>query len=777
MKTFPNQTNFSQGELSPLMGGRTELEIYAAGVGKMLNMYSDSRGPAITREGIKRVLERSGTNARVETLPRTASTFFTIILMDLELILIRDIFNPIIEILVAPWTKDQIDDVQVVPLPDGSDIYFLHPEVQPYKLTDNTAAGNSQEFLIDGTFNVPSAGVTDIAVCICGGGGGGSNSVSAPAPGKGGGGGGGGGVIKKIISVVPSEAIIVTIGAGGLISGGNGADSILNSPSQGITTAKGGKGGTLVSGVSTGGLGAEGGGNGGASQIDGENCSAVCGSESFSGGAAPIGSVKYGGGGGGGGYGNGGNGNDNGNGIAASNNTGGGGGAAGGGNFTGGEGGSGRCVITWEISTGNFILAPVVFVAPPANWTGANWPSAGTYYQGRLWLGGAPDQKETFLGSKSNDPENFTIGPLADDAMTYSIEKFGQIEWMESTKNLIIGTGNAEYIVTAEQGLIKPGDIEVDQQSEYGSASIQPAKIGDQVIYVSPDGRKIRAINYNRDNDNWLSKDLTFPSEHITEGIIKDLTWCQNPNNFLWGALKDGSLCCMTYERAYGIIGWHRHETVGEVLGSASGFDGKRSVLIIATERVPGTIEIGFLNFDYKLDSWKESSNIITLFSLYYADGFDHLEGKEVQVLGDGSVHPNRVVGTESSAGAADGVVGRIYLTTPFNKIVAGLQFIPELELLPVDGGSPAGSGISHVKRRNDVSVTLYKSGAPLVNGKRGGDRSPSTPMGTPEPLITGIRKYTGIGWDKSAVVNIKQDLPLPLTVMSVHGSIVKNKL
>jgi len=779
MKTYPNQTNFSQGELSPLMGGRTDLEIYAAGVETMLNMYADSRGPSISREGIKRVLELSGTNARVETLPRTSSTFFTIILLDLQLILIRNIFNPVQEVFVSPWTEDQIDDVQIVPLPDGSDIYFLHPNVQPYKLTDNTAEGNSQEFLSSGTFNVPSTGVNDIAYCMCGGGGSGGNSSTANGS-PGGGGGGGSGVVKGIVSVVPSEVLTITIGAGGpavtTAAGSDGGDTTLVVPSVGTITAAGGKTGSIA----LAGNGSEGGGNGGASGgFKGDSCSAVCGSESFSGGSGSGGIGNPGGGGGAGGYGEGGSGLS---GSAAPNSGGGGAGARGPddegmGLDSGGAGGSGRCVLTWEISTGVFILTPVSFTAPPANWTGTNWPSAGTYYQGRLWLGGAPDQKETFLGSKSNDPENFTIGTLADDALNHSIERFGQIEWMESTKNLIIGTGNAEYIVTAESGLIKPGDIEVNQQSEYGSASIQPAKIGDQVVYVSPDARKIRAINYNRDNDNWLSKDLTFPSEHITKGLIKDLTWCQNPNNFLWATLKDGTLCCMTYERSYDIIGFHRHSTYGKVLSTTSGFDGIRNVLILATERTDGNIEIGYFNFDYKLDSWAESFTVTESGGLYYVEGFDHLEGMTVQILADGSVHPDRVVGAESSIGAGDGSTGRIYLTKSFNKITAGLQFISELELLPVDGGSPAGSGVSHIKRRNEIGINLLESGIPLVNGDRGDDRSPSTPMGTPEPLVTGIREYTGLGWDKKATVSIKQDLPLPLKVLSVHGSIAKNKL
>ena len=80
-KITPNQSSFSQGELSPLMYGRTDLELYAAGVKTMVNMVADSRGPAKWRGGMKYHSSYSGTNARIKTIETSSNSFLTLLLI------------------------------------------------------------------------------------------------------------------------------------------------------------------------------------------------------------------------------------------------------------------------------------------------------------------------------------------------------------------------------------------------------------------------------------------------------------------------------------------------------------------------------------------------------------------------------------------------------------------------------------------------------------------------------------------------------------------------
>lgn len=804
-KYTPNQYSFSSGEISPLMKGRSDTDTYSKGLTTLRNMYSDSRGPAKNRESLRFILNlASSTDARIESFERNGELVI-FIFTDLEFHLVRTIDSPVITTFVAPWTAAQVNDIYITPLPDGRVFYFFHPNVEPHKFVDSLGSIVTQEFLASGNFTVP-ANITSLSVCVCGGGGGGGEGTSpAGLNSCGAGGGGGSGVVKNTaVVVVPGEVIPIVIGAGGLGNvaspgpgggpGGVGENSTFTAVSATITSigGGGGEGGNITTAL--GGIGGSGGGNGGSADYgsfivgqDGAACTFICGGSSFLGGIGgqvTASNLSTGGGGGGGGFGIGGNGGE---GLAATTNgtpgvLGGGGGGGRSRGSNGADGGQGKVTVTYVLLGGGSSLDPVSFIAAPVEWTNENWPSCATYHQSRLVMAGEPDQSERIIGSKTGLPEDLTIGTTDEDAFSFIMENYGNIEWLVSAKQLLLGSVNGEYVITANGGVITPSDIQILQQSSYGSASIQPVKIGDQVIYVSPDRRKVRAMNYEERQTNWMSVDLTFDSEHITKGLIRDLAWAQHPNNLLWVTLEDGTMACLSYERGTGIQGWHRHETSGKILGMSAGFDGERSTAVAVVIRNPGELDIEAMSNDFFLDSWVQDTSFtpyitpVTGKDIFYVEGADHLEGIEASITVDGAVHKNRFVGAPSEPGAADGAVGRVYIDYDGTAAVIGLQYIAEMELLDIDGGSNTGSGRAEKKRWNKVYVELFESGVPLINNRRGNDRSEDSLMDTLEPLITGPIVTTAIGWDRDARINVKQDLPLPLIVISVYGEMQKNK-
>jgi len=825
-KSHPNQNSFSRGELSPLMNGRSDTEIYNDGVKLLRNMYSDSRGAAKNRESLAHVLTLvAGTKVKIETYNRSSDEFFMIIITHLELRFIRNVINPEVTVFPAPWTVDQVEDIYFVPTPNGRIFYILHPNVQPQKLSDDLGVNTVVDFITSGNFTVP-AGVSTISVCSSGGGGGGGgngtlNNANSAWPS--GGGGGGSGVVKANLIVTAAEVIPVIVGAKGIagakgVNGTDGGDSSVTAVSGSVTSLGGGGGGgggtpplntTLPGG--TAGIGRSGGGNGGKGSgtvsnsdelaldaIDGSDCIAVCGGGTWVGGKAGFRYTETipnggGGGGGGGGFGNGGAGNNLLGGTqstAPNDNTSAGGGGGGTGAFGADNpalnGGSGKVTISYTVGGTGLALAPVVFINSPITWVDTNWPSCGTYHQSRLWLGGEPDFGESFYASITAttpaDLENFDLGSGLDgDALSFILENFGRIEWIVTAKRLLMGTINGEYEVRSVGGVITTDDIQVDQQGTYGSASIQPVRLGDQVIFVTPDRRKVRAMNYEERKLNWMTVDLTLPSEHITKGLIKDLSWAQHPNNLLWATLDDGTMACLSYERGDNIYGWHRHDTQGKILGTGSGFNGVKSVLVAAVERTSGIIELEALNDNHYVDSWIQTSTFTPYTNslgndYFYVEGFDHLDGRAIQVTVDGIVHPDLIVKDESDPGEGDGATGRLYLDFNGSIAVAGLSYTPELTTLDMDGGSQTGSGAAHKKRYNKIYVDVLESGLPLINGRRGNDRNSKTPMDNKEKLITGtIEVVNSSDWDRFANVNIKQDLPLPLVILKIYGEVQKN--
>jgi hypothetical protein len=422
--------------------------------------------------------------------------------------------------------------------------------------------------------------------------------------------------------------------------------------------------------------------------------------------------------------------------------------------------------LTYDIATDSFTFSTPSLLNIPSTWLGSNWPSVGTYFQGRLWLGAPPDQPQSLWGSKSGLPEDFSPGTgLDDEAIAIVMAEYGRIEWVASTKNLLIGTEAAEHIITSQGGVITPTDHQVDQQSAYGSASIQAQQVGDQIFYISPDRTKLRAMQYEWSKDNWLSTDLTYFSEHITRAKIKAVAWLQNPNNLFITILDDGTFAVLSYDRSNNIYGWSRHDIGDEVIDiNVTSINGT-SILGMLVKRAEGKLyyESQAAHAPHYMDSWDEQffSTPVTTVS-----GLDYLEGRTVQVLLDGATHPDKVVSG-----------GSITLDRPASVSLVGLQYTSRLKLLPIETGAATGASAPYFKNIHSLDVHLLDSAHPLVNGDRAPVRHPSTPMGTAEPATTGKSFISLLGWLNETDITIEQDLPFPLAITAISGKMKQEKL
>jgi len=213
----------------------------------------------------------------------------------------------------------------------------------------------------------------------------------------------------------------------------------------------------------------------------------------------------------------------------------------------------------------------ISFTSKPAEWTGSNWPGTIEFHQGRSWWGGTPNEPETFWASVSGDYKDISLGvgePA--DAIKYTLSNRGAICWIKSHRKLLIGTENAEYDLESEGGVLITEDIEAIRQSGYGSAYRQPVLAGNKVLYVSSDRKKVYDINYQWTEDGWVSRDITFVSDHIfNNDRIKRIAYAPT-ENLLLAVTDGGNLVMATYERGNDIIGWQRHPTRGSAIAIGS---------------------------------------------------------------------------------------------------------------------------------------------------------------------------------------------------------------
>ena len=502
----------------------------------------------------------------------------------------------------------------------------------------------------------------------------------------------------------------------------------------------------------------------------------------------------------------------------------------------------GKLVATDEWSLGAFSKA-------------TGYPRAVAFYEQRLVFAGTSEQPQTLFFSQGGDFENFESGTAADDGMVYTIgsNTVNVIRFLASTRNLIVGTSGGEFVVRASGAdeAITPTNIQIKQQTSHGSADITPMQAGNAVLFVQRAKRKVLELQFNFDVDGYIAPDVALISEHITENGLDELAYQQEPDSILWGRRGDGQLACMTYKREEQVIGWSR-QILGGVFGTGDAivesiatipgdldedqvwvvvkrtvnsatkryieyikdfdfgtdvnnaifvdssltFTGVTSTLAGAeaadqttitladASSFPssGAIKIGTEVITYSGKSTNDltgcsrgvvgdpaahSSGATVTQATLSLSGLNHLEGQTVSILGDGAVHPDKTVSS-----------GAVTLERYVTKAHAGLSYNSTLRTLRVDAGSAMGTSQGKVKRINELTVRLYRS----VGLKVGRDasnldivpfRSSAASMDAPIALYTGDKEIELNGnYDTDGQLTIRQDQSLPMNILAVYATL-----
>ncbi|MDD5458400.1 MAG: hypothetical protein PHF37_03300, partial [Phycisphaerae bacterium] len=278
--------------------------------------------------------------------------------------------------------------------------------------------------------------------------------------------------------------------------------------------------------------------------------------------------------------------------------------------------------------------------------------------------------------SKSGDYDNYKEGLNDDDSITITVPTQNELRWLAALESLLLGTAGDEWRIGSnklETAITPENSSGAKQQSEYGSASVQPVKINSSLLFVDFVSRKLREMTYV--DPKYESPDLTALAEHITLNGITSIARQKNPDSILWMTLGDGSLISMTYERDQNVVAWAKHPLGGNgyaqsvcvipgasedviylsvartLTGDTVYWEGEEvyweDVLVTdyigevvyiekMAPRVFTTIEDAFfVDCGITFESETPTSTIT---------GLDHLDGETVKVLGDGVVLDDAVV-------------------------------------------------------------------------------------------------------------------------------------
>ena len=414
-----------------------------------------------------------------------------------------------------------------------------------------------------------------------------------------------------------------------------------------------------------------------------------------------------------------------------------------------------------------------------------NRPSVVAFFEQRLVFANTNNNPQTLWFSKNGNYKNFEVGTADDDALIYTIasNQSNAIRFLSSTAVLAVGTAGGEFVLTStSDGPVTPTTTLIRKYSNYGSAKLLPVQVADVTLFVQRGNRKLREFKFvgNVNVGGYSAPDMTILAEHITEGGIVDMAYQQEPDSVVWIVRDDGTLVGMTYRREEEVVAWHKHVIGGSFNGGQAVVE---SIATLPTDTgedelymiVKRTINGQTMRYIEKMNVFNFGNDTTTAFfvdsGLSYSNsattslsGLSHLEGELVQVLANGAAHPDKTV---SNSGIA--------LDFSSTTAAVGYSYTSNMQTLRIESGSVDGTSQGKPKHIHAITVRLYETvGVEIGNDSGEIDRIPfrdsSMAMNQAVPLFTGDKdiEFAG-GFDDDDRVYIKQEQPLPLTVLAFY--------
>jgi hypothetical protein len=375
--------------------------------------------------------------------------------------------------------------------------------------------------------------------------------------------------------------------------------------------------------------------------------------------------------------------------------------------------------------------------------------------------------------------------------MTLTLVKMqSPIQWMVAHKAFALGSAAEEATLATRkaEAITATNPPYVDVQSTFGTQlNTVPIKAGPALVFIQAGGRMVRQFMYNFSIDSFVSDDLTFLADHVSEGGLVELAYQQTPHSLLWGRTSTGDLACSTYARIGEDIskGWHRHPSDG-ILESISvipaGFtvaDGRHELWAIWNRTINGETKryIEVLADNYGVTDQEDYFCVDCGLTYDGAaattiSGLDHLEGESVAIFADGAPLAQQTV-----------VSGDITLEEAASVVQAGLPFSCTLRTQRIEAGAGDGTAQGRTKELAGVVLRLKDS----IGGQVGPDEDNlvyiTDFISRNDLADTAVDIFTGdtdkIPWPGNAEtegsVMIVQNDPCPITVRAIFPDLVCN--
>lgn len=405
------------------------------------------------------------------------------------------------------------------------------------------------------------------------------------------------------------------------------------------------------------------------------------------------------------------------------------------------------------------------------------YPSCVTYYEQRRCFAGSQNSPQTLWMTETGTENSMRQGIISQDSDAIEVRiatrEANTIRHLVPLSSLVLMTSSAE-LVCGGSGAVTQSNISVKPQSYIGASSVQPVIINNVVLYVAARGNHIRELGYQWQANGVVTADVSLRAPHLFDGkTVKDMAFSRSPYPICWCVSSDGTLLGMTYIPEEEVGAWHVHTTDGSFKSCCVVTEDDDDRLYVVVERKVNGKTVQYIErmSDMLVDDLEDSFFVDSGLSyegkaVSSLSGLEHLEGKTVSILADGAVMNQQVVKG-----------GAVTIEQPAKKIHIGLPFVSELTTLPALGSFDSGFGTGRRMAVNRAWMRMHRSSGVFI-GQLGGkiteyrQRTTEQP-GSPPSLVDDEIEVVPFGsWKNGAQVVVRQEAPLPLTVVYITAEV-----
>jgi len=390
------------------------------------------------------------------------------------------------------------------------------------------------------------------------------------------------------------------------------------------------------------------------------------------------------------------------------------------------------------------------------------WPRSVTFHEGRLYFGGSKSRPSTVWGSKIGLFFDFVpFESLDDDAVeaTLDTNDLNVITDIISSRDFQVFTTGGEFFVP-QQGTepITPLTFTFKNVSRNGikpGTRVQSVESGS--VYIQRQGKSLNEFLFSDTQLTYITQRISLLSGHLLKGpqriALRRASSTEEADLLLMTNANDGTMAVFSIMRSQQITSPSEYTTDGEFI----------DVGVDVTQIYAVTKRVFNSTTRYFIELFQDSLYTDCAFTggaAASASSLPHI-AKSLNVITDGVPQTNETV-----SGGGSVTFDRAS-TTGYE---VGLPITVYVKTMPVEIKLQTGSRVSFKKRIVEISAVLEETQNIVLNNQPVAFRLLDNPLlDDPEPTFTGIKRVNGVlGYSREQSIEVSQNLPLKMNLLGL---------